>query len=69
MDINASTAGIKDGKVFRAVARKDMVWGKGITQNVVWYVVKVCSEEAGLHHIAPHDLRAMSNLGLRRIAP
>jgi len=33
------------------------VWGKGISQNVVWYVVKTCCERAGLEHIAPHDLR------------
>src|SRR5450432_2225535 len=33
------------------------VCGKGISQNVVWYVVKTCCERAGLEHIAPHDLR------------
>ena len=40
-----------------AVARMGKVWGKGIYQNVVWYVVKTCCERAGLEHIAPHDLR------------
>jgi hypothetical protein len=24
------------------------VWGKGISQNVVWYVLKTCCERAGL---------------------
>ena len=33
------------------------MWGDGISQNVVWYVVKGCCERAGLQHIAPHDLR------------
>jgi len=33
------------------------VWGKGISQNVVWYVVRTCWKRAGLEHIAPHDLR------------
>lgn len=33
------------------------MWGKGLTQNVVWYVVSSCCEKAGLEHIAPHDLR------------
>jgi site-specific recombinase XerD len=33
------------------------VWGRGVSQNVVWYVVKTCCERAGLEHIAPHDLR------------
>jgi site-specific recombinase XerD len=50
-------AGVKEGKLFRAVARAGKVWGKGISQNVVWYVVKACCERAGLEHIAPHDLR------------
>ena len=40
LDQWTSAAGIKDGKVFRAVAGKDKIWGRGITQNVVWYVVK-----------------------------
>jgi site-specific recombinase XerD len=50
-------AGVEEGRIFRAVARAGKVWGKGISQNVVWYVVKTCCERAGLEHIAPHDLR------------
>jgi site-specific recombinase XerD len=50
-------AGVGEGKVFRAVARLGKVWGRGISQNVVWYVVRTCCERAGLEHIAPHDLR------------
>jgi site-specific recombinase XerD len=50
-------AGVAEGKIFRAVARAGKVWGKGVSQNVVWYVVKTCCERAGLEHIAPHDLR------------
>jgi site-specific recombinase XerD len=50
-------ANVTEGKVFRAVAWKGKVWGRGISQNVVWYVVKTCCERAGLEHIAPHDLR------------
>jgi len=53
----ASAAGIKEGRLFRAVSRSGRAWGHGITQNVVWYVVKVCCEQAGLERIAPHDLR------------
>ena len=49
-------AKVTDGRIFRAVARTDKVWGKGISQNVVWYVVKICCQRAGLEHIAPHDL-------------
>jgi hypothetical protein len=50
-------ANIKEGKIFRRVARLGKVWGAGLSQNVVWYVVRNCCEKAGLEHIAPHDLR------------
>lgn len=50
-------ANVTDGKIFRAVARLGKVWGCGISQNVVWYVVRSCCGRAGLEHIAPHDLR------------
>ena len=56
-----ATAAITEGKIFRAVARTGKVWGKGISQNVVWYVVKTCCEKAGLAaHCTPRlaeDLR------------
>ena len=57
LDVWTAAAGISEGKVFRAVARTDKVWGDGISQNVVWYVVKSCCEKPRLQHIAPHDLR------------
>jgi site-specific recombinase XerD len=50
-------AGVCQGKIFRAVASRGKVWGSGLSQNVVWYVVRTCSARAGLEHIAPHDLR------------
>jgi len=50
-------AKITEGRIFRAVARTGKVWGRGISQNVVWYVVRGCCERTGLEHIAPHDLR------------
>ncbi len=52
-----AAAKVTEGRIFRAVARAGKVWGKGISQNVVWYVVKGCCERAALEHIAPHDLR------------
>jgi hypothetical protein len=57
LDQWTDAAGVREGKVFRAVAGKGKVWGEGISQNVVWYVVKTCCERVGLKHIAPHDLR------------
>ncbi len=56
LDQWTAAAGVTEGRIFRAVARMGKVWGKGISQNVVWYVVKSCCERAGLEHIAPHDL-------------
>jgi site-specific recombinase XerC len=52
-----TAAGITDGKIFRAVTRRGKVWGKGISQNLVWCVVRNCCKGVGLEHIAPHDLR------------
>src|SRR5215467_11200277 len=52
-----SAAGIRNGKIFRAVARSGKFWGSGTSENVVWYVVRRCCQRAGLEHIAPHDLR------------
>ena len=57
LDDWTTAAGITQGKLFRAVARTGKTWGNGISQNVVWYVVKGCCERAGLQRIAPHDLR------------
>jgi site-specific recombinase XerD len=57
LDEWTAAAGIKEGKIFRRVSRTGKVWGKAISQNVVWYVVKGCCEKAGLERIAPHDLR------------
>jgi site-specific recombinase XerD len=57
LDQWTAAAEVREGRIFRAVARKGKVWGKGISQNIVWYVVKTCCEREGLEHIAPHDLR------------
>ena len=57
LDQWTQAAGVGEGKIFRAVARRGKVWGSGLSQNVVWYVVRTCCERAGLEHIAPHDLR------------
>ncbi len=57
LDQWTTAAGVTEGKIFRKVSRTGKVWGRGISQNVVWYVVKGCCERAGLERIAPHDLR------------
>jgi site-specific recombinase XerD len=52
-----AAAQVTDGRVFRAVSRHGSTWGKGISENVVWYVVRSCALRLELEHIAPHDLR------------
>jgi site-specific recombinase XerD len=51
LDQWTAAARVVEGRIFRAVARTGKVWGKSISQNVVWYVVKSCCERAGLEHI------------------
>ena len=52
-----AAAGVTDGRVFRAVSRHGTAWGKGLWENVVWYVVRNCAQRMQLDHLAPHDLR------------
>jgi site-specific recombinase XerD len=57
LDQRIRAANVTEGRIFRRVARTGKVWGSGLSQNVVWYVVRSCCQRAGLDHIAPHDLR------------
>jgi integrase len=50
-------AGIGEGRLFRAIRKNGALWGRGVSQNVVWYVVKNCAQRAGIEKVAPHDLR------------
>jgi integrase len=52
-----SAASVASGYVFRAVSRHGTAWGTGISENVVWYVVRSCARRLELDHLAPHDLR------------
>jgi site-specific recombinase XerD len=57
LDAWISAASIREGKLFRSIRKDSAVWGLGVTQNVVWYVVKKCAQRAGIDRLAPHDLR------------
>lgn len=50
-------AEIRDGRLFRCVCRAGKTWGDGMTERVVWHVVKDCAKQAGIEKLAPHDLR------------
>jgi site-specific recombinase XerD len=52
-----SAAEITTGKLFRCVCRAGTVWGDGITEKVVWHVVKMYATKLEIPKLAPHDLR------------
>ena len=52
-----TAASVATGRVFRAVSRHGTPWGTGISENVVWYVIRNCAQRLELDHLAPHDLR------------
>ncbi len=50
-------ARVTEGRIFRRVCRTGMVWGKDMTEKVVWHVVKEYAGRMGITKLAPHDLR------------
>ena len=50
-------ADITKGKLFRCVCRSGTSWGDGMTEKVVWHVVKTYATKLGIPKLAPHDLR------------
>jgi integrase len=57
VDLWLTSASIKQGRIFRCVSRKGSVWGNGITEKVIWHVVKACAARAGIPRLSPHDCR------------
>ena len=57
IDAWTQSASVVTGKLFRAVRKNGTVWGDGITQYVIWYVVKGGATRVGIKALAPHDLR------------
>jgi hypothetical protein len=47
---------IEDGLIFRCVTHSGTVWGSGISEKVVWWVVRHAAERAAIEKVAPHDL-------------
>jgi integrase len=50
-------AKVAAARILRAVSRHGTHWGKGISENVIWYVVRRRTERMQLDHLAPLDLR------------
>lgn len=57
IDAWLQAARINGGKVFRSIRKNGDVWGRRVTENVVWYTVKSCALRIGIAKLAPHDLR------------
>jgi site-specific recombinase XerD len=57
IDVWTVSAGISAGKLFRCVCRAGKYWGDGVTERVVWHVVKDYAKGLGFATLAPHDLR------------
>lgn len=57
VDLWTIVAGVASGRIFRCVNKTGSVWGHGITEKVVWCVVREHAAKAGIHKLAPHDLR------------
>lgn len=53
----ARAAALETGKLFRCVCRAGKCWGDGVTERLVWHVVKQYAAELGFRGVAPHDLR------------
>ena len=56
-DAWTAAAGIADGYVFRPVNRAGQAQGAGLSEKVVWQLLKPYATAAGVPGIAPHDLR------------
>jgi site-specific recombinase XerD len=48
-----TAGGIEHGKLFRCVCRAGLLWGDGISEKVVWHVVKQFGSVMGLPRLAP----------------
>jgi len=57
VDLWVVAAGISAGRLFRCVCRAGKHWGDGVTERVVWHVVKQYAKKLGFARLAPHDLR------------
>ena len=54
-----TAARVTSGKLFRCVCWSGTVWGDGMTEKVVWHVVKMHAKKLQMPKLAPHDLRSV----------
>ena len=57
IDERTQASDTASGRLFRSINKNGVVWGEGLTEKVVWYVVKSFAKTVGIEKVAPHDLR------------
>lgn len=57
IDAWTGASGMLDGRVFRSINKAGKIWGNGMTEKVLWEVVREAAGRAGIEKLAPHDLR------------
>jgi site-specific recombinase XerD len=57
IDVWTAAGNIKNGRLIRCVNKTGAVWGRGVTEKVVWWVVREFAARVGFDKLAPHDLR------------
>jgi len=57
LDNWTTVAGISTGSLFRRVSSAGRIWCEGVTEKLVWHVVKEFAAKIGVSKLAPHDLR------------
>jgi hypothetical protein len=53
------SAGVSGGRVFRCVCRAGKTWGDGVTEWVVWHVVKRLRQKSGHRRSCPARLASL----------
>jgi integrase len=54
------SAGISNGRIFRRATGAGTVWGSGLTEKVVWHVVRQHARKAGIDNLAPTISRELA---------
>lgn len=57
IDAWTESSEIRDGRVFRSINKASKIWGNGMTEKVLWEIVREAASRAGIEKLAPHDLR------------
>jgi integrase len=57
VDVWIRSAGLRDGRLFRAIGKTGKVQGAEFTAKVIWSIVRRAALNCGFDVVAPHDLR------------